>query len=161
MYFSFFLFYASYLLFYLFFCVLPSRIWTRSVSRPEVVGGNRTWVCFVLMFAVFLVKDACLFSSCRFSFYSAPQCEHCKRCTSYSNSICLSVCPSHAGIVSKRWHVARCSLHCWIAKCVQFCTNRKIFPRDDPFPLKFWLQVTYPLLKAASFDTFCLVAPQP
>ena len=32
---------------------------------------------------------------------------------------------------------------------------------DDPFPLKFWLQVTYPLLKAASFDTFCLVAPQP
>jgi len=23
-----------------------------------------------------------------------------------------------------------------------------------------WLQVTYPLLKAASFDTFCLVAPQ-
>ena len=32
---------------------------------------------------------------------------------------------------------------------------------DDPFPLKFWLQVTYPLLKAASFDTFCLVVPQP
>jgi len=28
-------------------------------------------------------------------------------------------------------------------------------------PLKSWLQVTYPLLKAASFDTFCLVAPQP
>jgi len=59
-------------------------------------------------------------------FYSAPQCSHCKRCTSYSNSVCLSVClsvcpsvrPSHAGIVSKRRHVARCSLHCWIAKCV-------------------------------------------
>ena len=33
-------------------------------------------------------------------------------------SICLSVCPSHAGIVSKRRHVARCSLHRWIAKCV-------------------------------------------
>jgi len=32
---------------------------------------------------------------------------------------------------------------------------------DDPFPLKSWLQVTYPLLKAASFDTFCFVAPQP
>ena len=32
---------------------------------------------------------------------------------------------------------------------------------DDPFTLKSWLQVTYPLLKAASFDTFCLVAPQP
>jgi len=27
-------------------------------------------------------------------FYSAPQCSHCKRCTSYGNSICLSACPS-------------------------------------------------------------------
>ena len=42
-----------------------------------------------------------------------------------------------------------------------FVETKKIFPRDDPFPLKFGLQVTYPLLKAASFDTFCLVAPQP
>jgi len=33
--------------------------------------------------------------------------------------------------------------------------------RDDHFPLKSWLQVTYPFLKAACFDTFCLVAPQP
>ena len=32
---------------------------------------------------------------------------------------------------------------------------------DNPFPLKFGLKVTYPLLKVASFDTFCLVAPQP
>ena len=32
---------------------------------------------------------------------------------------------------------------------------------DDPFPLKPWLYLTHPLLKAASFDTFCLVAPQP
>jgi len=32
---------------------------------------------------------------------------------------------------------------------------------DDPFLLKSWLQVTYPVLIAASFDTFCLVAPQP
>jgi len=38
--------------------------------------------------------------------------------------------------------------------------NQKIFPRDDPFPLKSWLQVTYLLLIAASFDTFCLVVPQ-
>jgi len=29
-----------------------------------------------------------------------------------------SVCPSHAGIVSKQLHVERCSLHCQIAKCV-------------------------------------------
>jgi len=33
-------------------------------------------------------------------------------------SVCLSVRPSHAGIVSKGRHVAWCSLHCWIAKCV-------------------------------------------
>jgi len=31
----------------------------------------------------------------------------------------------------------------------------------DHFPLKCWLQVTYTLLNAASFDTFWLVAPQP
>ena len=53
-----------------------------------------------------------------FGFYSAPQCSHCKRCISYGNSVCPSVRPSHAGIVSKRRHVARCSLHCRIAKCV-------------------------------------------
>ena len=32
--------------------------------------------------------------------------------------------------------------------------------RGRSCPLKSWLQVTYPLLKAESFDTFCLVAPQ-
>jgi len=31
---------------------------------------------------------------------------------------------------------------------------------SDTFLLKFWLQVTYPLMIAASLDTFCLVAPQ-
>ena len=31
---------------------------------------------------------------------TASQCSHCKRCTSYvGNSVCLSVRPSHAGIV--------------------------------------------------------------
>ena len=29
--------------------------------------------------------------------------------------------------------------------------------RDDPFPLKSWLNLTYPLLIAASLDMFCLV----
>jgi len=33
-------------------------------------------------------------------------------------SVCLSVRLSHAGIVSKQRHVARCSFHRWIAKCV-------------------------------------------
>ena len=51
-----------------------------------------------------------------------PQCSHCKHCISYGNSVGPSVCPSvrlsHAGIVSKRRHVARWSFHRWIAKCV-------------------------------------------
>jgi len=33
-------------------------------------------------------------------------------------SVCLYVCLSHAAIVSKPLHVAQCSLHCQIAKCV-------------------------------------------
>ena len=57
-------------------------------------------------------------SVCASGFYIAPQCSHCKRCISYSNSVCPSVCPSHAGIVSKRRHVAWCCFHCRIAKCV-------------------------------------------
>ena len=51
-------------------------------------------------------------------FLQRAQCSHCKRCISYSNSVRLSVRLSHAGIVSKRRHVARCSLHRWIAKYV-------------------------------------------
>jgi len=40
-----FLFPFSLLFFLLTFTyLLFSRIWTRSVSRPEVVGGDRTWV---------------------------------------------------------------------------------------------------------------------
>ena len=71
-------------------------------------------------------------------------------------SVCLSVCLSHAGIGSKRLHVARCSLHRQIAKCVYFSRNQKVFPRVDPFPLKSWLKLTYSLPIASSFDTFAL-----
>ena len=56
--------------------------------------------------------------SCAWQFLQRAQRSHCKRCISYSNSVRLSVRPSHADIVSKRRHVARCSLHRWIAKCV-------------------------------------------
>jgi len=64
-------------------------------------------------------------------------------------SVCQSVRLSHAGIVPKRRHVASCSLHCQIAKCV-FCINQKVFSSDDPLSLKSWLKLTYPLLIAAS-----------
>jgi len=98
-----------------------------------------------------------LMSSC---FYSAPQCSHCKRCTSYSNSVCLSVCLSARPSVTRSYCVkttarsmVQFAVYCRIAKCVKFCRNQKIFPRDDPFPLKSWLELTYPLLIAASLDT--------
>jgi len=54
-------------------------------------------------------------------FYSAPQCSHCKHCTSYGNSVRPSVSPyclSHASIMSRRLHVEWCSLDCGINKCV-------------------------------------------
>ena len=69
------------------------------------------------------------------SFYSTPQCSHCKRCTIYSNSVRLSVRLSHAGIVSKRLRVARRSLHCQIAKCISsFLETKKYSPGTTPFP---------------------------
>jgi len=69
-------------------CIFPSSFFMRltfsSISFLSLTfqnmdllrfqaGGRRRrpnlgLVCFVLMFAVFLVKDACLFSLCRFSF---------------------------------------------------------------------------------------------
>ena len=48
-----------------------------------------------------------------------------------------------------------------VAQSIAFRMVSIYWQGDDPFPLKFWLQVTYPLLKAVSFDTFCLVVPQP
>jgi len=49
-------------------------------------------------------------------------------------SVCSSICLSHAGIVSKQLQVARCSLHCQIAKCVKFCRNQKNIPQGRPLP---------------------------
>jgi len=59
-------------------------------------------------------------------FLQRAQCSHCKIASavlataipSVRPSVRPSVCLSHAGIVSKRRHVARCSFHRWIAKCV-------------------------------------------
>ena len=48
-----------------------------------------------------------------------------------------------------------------VAQSIAFRVVSMYWHEDDPFPLKFWFEVTYPLLKAASFDTFCLVAPKP
>ena len=39
-----------------------------------------------------------------------------------------------------------------------FVETKKNVPKGRPLSLKSWLQVTYPLLIAASLDTFCLAA---
>ena len=39
------------------------------------------------------LKKRPTFTTC-YNFYSAPQCSHCERCTSYGNSVRLSVCLS-------------------------------------------------------------------
>jgi len=64
------------------------------VHSPAWAPGLLCFDSFVDFDAVYII---CLFTSCfptypfLFTFYSAPQCSHCKRCTSYSNSVCLSV----------------------------------------------------------------------
>jgi len=53
-------------------------------------------------------------------------------------SVRLSARPSHTGIVSKRRHVARRSLHSQIAKCIWFCRNQnKCSPGTTPSPWNF------------------------
>jgi len=47
-----------------------------------------------------------------------------------------------------------------VAQSIPFRVVAIYWQGDDPFPLKSCLKLTHPLLKAASSDTFCLVAPQ-
>jgi len=47
------------------------------------------------------LKKGPAFTTC-YNVYSAPQCSHCNRCTSYGISVRLSVRLSDTGIVSKR-----------------------------------------------------------
>ena len=83
-------------------CLIASNIcWDSKISH---------WYCS-LTFSPGLSKN-------NSHFYSAPQCIASAVLATAIPSVCPSVCPSHAGIVSKRRHVARCSLHRCIAKCV-------------------------------------------
>jgi len=42
-----------------------------------------------------------------------------------------------------------------VAQSIAFRVVSIFWQGGDPFPLKSWLKLTHPLLKAASFDTFC------
>jgi len=84
------------------------------------------------------------------SFYSVPQCSHCKRCTSYGNSICLSVRLS----ITRRYCVktTACSTVQFALSDSKMCLvlqKLKNIPQGRPNPLKSWLELTYPLLIAA------------
>jgi len=90
----------------------PSCHSTASKHWRNLASVYLLHVCCWLITVLNLHIDWFLFhfhSCCYLSIFTA------RRCISYNNSVCPSVCPSHAGIVSKRRHVARCSLHCWIA----------------------------------------------
>jgi len=95
-------------------------------------------------------------------FYSAPQSSHCKRCTSYGNSIRLSVRRS----VTRRYNCVKTTARSTVqfalsdSKMCLVLLKPKNIPRGRPLPLKSWFKLTYPLLIAASLDTFCLVARQ-
>jgi len=103
------------------FCCNINSIWSiPSLSLNSLLG--------TLSFTLTLHIHLTILISAHWSATSLQhaQCSHCKGSISYGNSVCLSVClsvcpsvrPSHASIVSKRRHVARCSLHHLIAKCV-------------------------------------------
>ena len=60
-----------------------------------------------------------------------------------------------------KFHYIKTVSGIFVVQSIAFRVVSIYWQGDDPFPLKSWLKLTHPLLKAASFDTFCLVAPQP
>ena len=62
-------------------------------------------------------------------FYSAPQCPHCKRCTSYSNDVCLSVCPSVT-----RWYCVKTTARSTVQNVSSFVETKKYSPGTTPYP---------------------------
>ena len=69
-------------------------------------------------------------------------------------SVCLSVCPSRAGIVPRRMKIESCGLHCEVANTNNGWGRRSLPPKigghSDPPPLK-----------SADFDIYLLITSQP
>ena len=85
------------------------------------------------------------------SSYIMLQCSHCKRCTSYCNSVRPSIRPS----VTRQYCVK--STACSTVQNVSSFVETKKYTQGRPLPLKSWFILTYPFLIAVSLDTFCLV----
>ena len=96
------------------------------VTKSEIMAAIRradptrfVVICLTRQPAVRYRADALSFPSATCSFYSARNARIASAVLATAiPSVCPSVRLSHAGIVSKRRHVARCSFHRWIAKCV-------------------------------------------
>jgi len=106
--------------------------WPKLPDRSQPLGGRSSPYC----------TDMWRRYSCLTSFYTALQCSHCKRCTSYSNSVCLSVCPS----ITRRYCVkttARKDFHFGAAVAI--------------IPI-FWLKMREKTAQFAQLDSkMCLV----
>ena len=59
-------------------------------------------------------------------------------------SVCLSVCPSHAGTVSKRLQLARCSSHCQIEKILSSFVETKNVLQEGLFSPEILAQTDPP-----------------
>ena len=120
----------------------------------------------VLMVPKCLGSKASVHLALHVAFLQRLQCSHCKRCISYGNSVCPSVCLSvHLSVclsVTRRYCVKTAA-----RSMVQFAPldskmyKPKSIPQRRPLPPEILAQSDLPPLEAASFDTFCLVAPQP
>ena len=139
---------------------------SREKWLPIVFGGNLEYLLTVKL-EVELISTARRFASAVLA-TAIPF-----ACPSVCPSVCLSVRPSvrHTPVLcqNNKGRKVCCKVSLYkktvsgklVAQSIGFRVVSINWQGDDAFPLKSWLQVTYPLLKAASFDTFCLVAPQP
>jgi len=79
-----------------------------SLKEPPLKGCS-TVQKIVIEIVIEICMEQTRFFQCNWfhstDFYSTPQCAHCKRCTSYGNSVCLSVCLSVRPSATRRYCV--------------------------------------------------------
>jgi len=87
-----------------------------------------------------------------------PQCSHCKRCTSYGNSVRLSY---------TRWYCVKTTARSMVlftrsdSKMCLVLWKPKNIHQGRPLPPEILARSDLPPPEGSEFDTFCLVAPQP
>jgi len=132
------------------YTIATSHVWnellppiTSASSRASFIKSLNTEV-----FCQFLQRGRIAYNSERSNTYGVCPSVH------------LSVCPSHAGTLSRRMNIESRGLHCEIAKHPSFLTPTMV-GGDVPFHLKFALKMTHPPLKSADFDQYLLITSQP